>query len=102
MLGNQVKIVDTLKCYQQSLTQLASTVTREEIASVKKLTKQFICSHNYFVKAWSSLDYSIGSGKGVITYEKITDLTDSNLDQNTESLCKCSKFFSKLKQKLKI
>lgn len=41
-LSNQIKFVDKLKYYQQSLEQLASTITPNEKTSVKNLTKQFL------------------------------------------------------------
>ena len=47
-LSNQIKFVNKLKYYQQSLEQLASTITPNEKTSVKNLTKQFLYSYDYF------------------------------------------------------
>lgn len=90
-----------LNITKESPAQLASTITLVKRASVKKLTKQFLCSHDYFTDVWSSLDRSasdkildmVASKKGVIPYEKITDF------DSFKSLPQCSEYFSKLKQK---
>ena len=49
-LSNQIKFVDTLKYYQQSLAQLASIITSNEKASVKNVTRQFLYSLGYIRK----------------------------------------------------
>ena len=40
--GGEVKLIDTLKYYQKSLAQLASTLSEKEKKSVKELTDQFL------------------------------------------------------------
>ena len=46
-IGGEVKFIDTIKYYQKSLGELASTLTEDEKNSVKYLTIQFF---NYFSK----------------------------------------------------
>ena len=40
-IGGEVKFIDTIKHYQKSLAQLATTLTEDEENSVKHLTIQF-------------------------------------------------------------
>lgn len=47
-LGNQVKFIDNLNYYQQSLAQITSTITLGEKLAVKKVVTQLICQHGYF------------------------------------------------------
>ena len=35
-IANQIKFIDTYKCYQESLSILASTMTDEERSNIKK------------------------------------------------------------------
>ena len=44
-LANEIKLIDTLKFYQKSLADLASTLSDEEIAAVKKVTERFLNEH---------------------------------------------------------
>ena len=52
----EIKFIDSLKCYQKSLGDLASTLSHEEKISVKKLTEQFFNQHDYFCKVWPYLN----------------------------------------------
>ena len=47
-IGTQIKIIDTMKYFQCSLAQIASTATNEERATMKKLLLEFLVSHYYF------------------------------------------------------
>ena len=49
----EIKFIDSLKYYQKSLAELASTLSDEEKISVKKLTEQFFNQHHYFCKLWT-------------------------------------------------
>ena len=40
-IGREVKFIDTIKHYQKSLAELATTLTEDEQNSVKQLTIQF-------------------------------------------------------------
>ena len=49
-----MKIIDTMKYFQCSLAQIASTATNEERATMKKLLLEFLVSHYYFnVVRWT-------------------------------------------------
>ena len=73
------KFIDTLKYYQQSLSQLTKTATEEENKAIKKLAVQYISNHDYFGTVWEKLDVSkkfkiseiIAGGKGIFSHEKI-------------------------------
>ena len=73
------KFIDTLKYYQQSLSQLTKTATEEENKAIKKLAVQYISNHDYFGTVWEKLDVSkkfkiseiIAGGKAIFSHEKI-------------------------------
>ena len=46
-ITGEIKFIDSLKYYQNSLAELASTLSDEEKISVKKLTEQFFNQHDY-------------------------------------------------------
>ena len=85
-LGYQLKCIETLKHYQQSLAQPASTIKSEEKSAVKKVTRQLICQYDYFSQVGQKLSKTnqekildmVAAGKGVTLYEKIT--TCNSLD----------------------
>ena len=80
--GEEVKCIDTLKYYQKSLAELASTLSDKEKSAVKKVTEQFLKQHDYFSEIWRYLGPSqkdtilniIADDKGIIPYEKIVDM----------------------------
>ena len=47
-IGNEIKFINTLKYYQKSLGELASTLTENENKSVKTSVLQFLNQHHYF------------------------------------------------------
>ena len=47
-ISNEIKLIDSLKLYQQSLGKLSSTLTDEEKIAVKKLTEKCLNGHYYF------------------------------------------------------
>ena len=55
-INNTHKFIDTLKYYQQSLSQLTEAATKEEKEAIKKLTVQYIANHAYFGTAWEKLE----------------------------------------------
>ena len=83
MIDN-IKFIDAMKYYQNSLGKLASTLTDIEKNRVEVLTKQILMQHRYFLKTWLMLTGKqknqilkiIVSGKRVIPYEK-TDAIDA-------------------------
>ena len=84
--NNTQKFIDTLKYYQQSLSQLTKTATEEEKEAINKLAVQYIANHNYFDTVWEKLDVCkkfkileiIVGGKGIFPYEKI--ISSDSLD----------------------
>ena len=54
-ISDQIKIIDTLKYYQTTLANLASTADDFEKNNIKKNTQQFIENHNYFKQVWKTL-----------------------------------------------
>ena len=54
-IGKQVKFIDTMKYYQQSLAELAESMTVEEKERIKTRSKNFILRHDYFCKTFFSL-----------------------------------------------
>ena len=47
-IGEQVKFIDSIKYYQQSLAKLPESLTIEEEEKIKKESKRFIEKHDYF------------------------------------------------------
>ena len=80
--GGEVKCIDTLKYYQKSPAQLASTLSDKETSAFKKVTEQFLKQHDYFSEIWRYLGPSqkdkilnvIANSKGIIPYETILDI----------------------------
>ena len=81
-ITEEIKFIGSLKYYQKSLTELASTLSDEEKISVKKLTEQFFNQHHYFCKVWSLFKSQknekvlqiLSEGKRVIPYELIINM----------------------------
>ena len=81
-IAEETKLIDTLKYYQNILSELAATLSEDEKNSVKHLTKQFFNQHSYFSEVQKYLDDSqknkilvtIAEGKGIIPYEKIVNM----------------------------
>ena len=80
-ISDQVKIIDTLKYYQTTLANLASTADEFEKSNIKKNIQQFFENRNYFNQVWKSLKQEnrdkildlIAEGKGIMPYEKVLD-----------------------------
>ena len=53
-IGEQIKFIDTMKYYQQSLAKLAESMTEEEKEKIKNELKNFIEKHDYFAKIFST------------------------------------------------
>ena len=48
-------MLDSLKFYQRSLSELSSTLTEQEQIAVKSLAEKFLNEHYYFATAWAYL-----------------------------------------------
>ena len=55
-ITGETKFIESLKYYQKSLAEIASTLTDEEKISIKKLAEQFLNRHYYFSKIWPYLN----------------------------------------------
>ena len=102
-----VKFIDSMKYFQQSLANLTSTITEGEKESVQKVTRKYIENHHYFKNVWFYLSLQqqkdilevVSSGKGVIPYEMINNI--DSLDQKPErEFFNKTEFFSTLKNKV--
>ena len=79
-ISNQIKFIDTLKYYQQILSVLTSTMTREEIQKIKNERKKFVendqkLSKNIYSCSGEDREWDLNylsSEKGTIPYEMIT------------------------------
>ena len=76
IIKNQVKFIDTVKYFQQSLASLAKSMTDDERENVKRTCRNFIANKLMLLteenKKWV-LDY-ICSGKGTIPYQIVKTL----------------------------
>ena len=104
-ITREIRLIDSLKFYQRSLSELSSTFTSDENRAVIKLTEKILKEHFYFLTVWQYLNLSkqneildiLSGGKGVIPYKIIVDMEsffikpDSDFWEKTE-------FSSKLKQ----
>ena len=97
IIRNQVKFFDTFKYFQQSLGNLANSMTDEEQQNVRRTCRNFISNRLMFLteenEKWV-LDY-LRSGKGMIPYQMVRkiDSLDIKPEDSDES------FYSTLKEK---
>ena len=104
-IGDQVKVIDTLKYYQTSLSALTSTANEKEKENIRKSVLKFLDEHQYFNQIWPSVEKSdqekilniIESGKGVMPYEKIINIESLQLIPQNEFFDH-TEFYSSLKQ----
>ena len=101
IIQNQVRLIDTVKYYQQSLASLASSMTDIERANVRKNCRRFLAEKLMFLtdedEAWV-LDY-LSSGKGMIPYQMITDFDSLKKVPKEAFFEKKKDFYSELKEK---
>ena len=103
---SQVKIIDTLKYYQTTLANLSSTTDKNEKDKIKDVIKSFLEEHVRFCKTWGCLSTKdkesifnmIAEGKGVMPYEKITDIHSLSEIVPEDDFFKHTEFYSSLKQ----
>ena len=94
-ITGEIKFIDSLKYYQKSLAELASSLTDKEKISIEKSTEQFFNQH-YFSKIWPYLNSKkkeknldiVSDGKGIIPYELIIDMESFLLTPKNEFLGK--------------
>ena len=76
IIQNQVRFIDTVKYFQQSLANLPSSMTKIEQKNVRKKFKRLLAHKLMFCNKEQEnwvLDY-LTSGKGIIPYQMITNL----------------------------
>ena len=103
---SQVKIIDTLKYYQTTLANLSSTMDKTEKNKIEEGIQSFLKKHVYFCKTWHCLSKEdkdnilnmIAEGKGVMPYEKITDIHSLSEIVPEDDFFKHKEFYSSLKQ----
>ena len=80
-ISNQVRFIDTIKYFQQSLANLASSMSDVEKQDIKDTFERVLQDRLPFVlpddREWI-LDY-LAKGKGTIPYQKITQLSSLQL-----------------------
>ena len=102
IIRNQVRFIDTVKYFQQSLESLADSMTDVERQKIKNLCRQFLSNKLMFLtekdEEWV-LDY-LSSGKGMIPYQMITDFNSLEIKpERHNGFFKHSDFYSSLKEK---
>ena len=77
IVQNQVRFIDTIKYYQQSLASLAASMTDIEKENVRKNCRKFLAEKLMFLndeqEKWV-LDY-LALEKGIIPYQMITEFS---------------------------
>ena len=103
-ISDQVKFIDTVKYYQQSLAKLSQNCDKVERENIRKSTIHFLENHPKYLQRFDSLnknerhwvvDY-LCSGKGVIPYESIKSWSDLDYIPKNNFFSK-GEFFSSLK-----
>ena len=100
IIQNQVRFIDTTKYFQQSLANLASSMTEIEQKNVRKNFKKILAQKLMFCNEEQEnwvLDY-LTSGKGVIPYQMITNLYSLKQAPKGDFFEK-QDFYSSLKEK---
>ena len=103
-ISSEIKLIDSLKFYPQSLRKLSSTLTPEEKTAIKNLAEKFLNEHYFFSTLGVFIDKQtnkqkleiIAEGKGVIPYEIIVDMESFFIKPDKEFWEK-TEFFSELK-----
>ena len=97
---NQVRFIDTVKYFQQSLGSLAESIADTERENVRKICRKFLAEKLMFLndddEKWV-LDY-LASGKGMIPYQMITNFDALNI-QPEKDFFEYDSFYSTLKEK---
>ena len=101
MIQNQVRFIDTIKYFQQSLANLAASMTDIEKNNVRETSKRFLAFDLIFLdqeqQDWI-LDY-LTSGKGIIPYQMITTVDSLETEPKNGAFFDKKDFYSTLKEK---
>ena len=98
IIRNQVRFINTVKYFQQSLGSLAKSMTNTKRENVRKICRKCLAEKLMFLndnnEKWV-LDY-LASGKGMIPYQMITDFDALNV-QPEKDYFDYDSFYSNLK-----
>ena len=101
IIKNQVKFIDTVKYFQQSLASLAKSMTDDEQENVKRTCRNFIANKLMLLteenKKWV-LDY-ICSGKGTIPYQIVKTLDSLEIKPENGDFFAHKDFYCTLSEK---
>ena len=101
IIRNQVKFIDTVKYFQQSLSNLAKSMTDEERKNIRNTCRSFIIDKLIYMSEEDEkfvLDY-LCSGKGVISYQIIKKLNSLELQPENGDFFEQKDFYSTLNGK---
>ena len=100
IIRNQVKFIDTVKYFQQSLGNLANSMTNEEQQNFRRTCRNFISNRLMFLteenKKWV-LDY-LCSGKGMIPYQMVKKIHSLDIKPEDGDFFDHESFYSTLKE----
>ena len=100
IVQNQVRFIDTVKYYQQSLASLASSIANIENENVRKNCRRFLAEKLMLLtneeEKWVLVYLS--SGKGLIPYQIITDFASLKITPQ-DDFFEQKDFYSSLKEK---
>ena len=105
---DEVKFIDTMRYYQQSLANLPNTMCDKEKVKEKSACEKFLKSHFYFKSVWSSFEDEkknqilkyLSSGKGIVSYEEIRDMESLSVSPEDGKIFEQIEFYSELRNKL--
>ena len=101
IIRNQVKFIDTVKYFQQSLGNLANSMTDEERQNVRRTCRNFISNRLMFLteenEKWV-LDY-LCLGKGMIPYQMFKKIDLLDIKPEYGDFFDHESFYSTLKEK---
>ena len=98
-MSNQVKFIDTVKYFQQSLASLAESMADQERENVRKMCRIYLATKLVLLSQKDEdwiLDY-LSSGKGVIPYRMIKNFDSLNIEPENGEFFKLEDFYSTLK-----
>ena len=101
IIREQIRFIDTVKYYQQSLANLASSMTEIEQQNVRENFKRLLSYRLMFCneeqEKWV-LDYLI-SRKGIIPYQMITNFDSLKLTPKDDDFFEKKRFLFKFERK---
>ena len=102
--GNQIRFIDTIKYFQQSLGGLANSLTSSERAAIYEECRKYLIKHEKLSKNFTSLSKTdqewvlnhLSNGKGTIPYELISDFDSLNISPDKDFF-EIHQFYSNMK-----